>query len=145
MVKNSLMLFSPSPKSLSKLIVGHTFSQSLSKLVIGHTCSTHAHLLPKVCRSWLLGTLHPNHYPHAQLHINSHTPYTHTNHTPTIHRLYNPTTQPIPLLLRVDSDEMRQNRKVLAHEVLECSQRAPYGAKSPRSGLRACAGANEGG
>ena len=73
-------------------------------------CSTHAHLLPKVCRSWLLGTLHPNHYPHAQLHINPiphtpYTPYTHTNYTPTIH---NPTTPPIPLLLRVDSDEMRQ-------------------------------------
>ena len=45
---------------------------------------------PKSCRSWLLGTLHPNHYPHAQLHINPipHTPYTHTNHTPTIHPPY---------------------------------------------------------
>lgn len=41
-----------------------------------------------------------------------HTPYhLYTNYTPTIH---NPTTPPIPLLLRVDSDEMRQNRKVLA-------------------------------
>ena len=76
-------------------------------------CSTHPHLLPKVCRSWLLGTLHPNRYPHAQLHINSHTPYTHTNYTPTIHQPHTiPQPHPYPLLLRVDSDEMRQNRKV---------------------------------
>lgn len=102
---------------------------------------------PKSCRSWLLGYTTPQslparpapHQPHTP---HTHTPYTHINYTPTIH---NPTTPPIPLLLRVDSDEMRQNRKVFAHEVLEYSQRAPYGAKSPRSGLRACAGANEGG
>ena len=105
MVKNSLMLFSPSPKSLSKLVIGYTLSQKFVEagywphLFHARTPS------PKSCRSWLLGTLHPNHYPHAQLHINSHTPYTHTNHTPTIH---NPTTPPIPLLLRVDSDEMWQ-------------------------------------
>ena len=97
----ALLTFS---QSLSKLIVGHTSPKSLSKLVIGHTCSTHAHLLPKVVEAGYWGTLHPNHYPHAQLHINSH-----TNYTPTIH---NPTTPPIPLLLRVDSDEMRQNRQV---------------------------------
>ena len=140
----ALLTFS---QSLSKLIVGHTFSQSLSKLIVGHTLSQKfveagywPHLFhartpsPKVCQAGYWGTLHPNHYLHAQLHINPipHTPY--TNYTPTIH---NPTTPPIPLLLRVDSDEMRQNRKVFAHEVLECSQRAPYGAKSPRSGHRA--------
>ena len=104
-----------------------TFSQSLSSWLLGAPS-------PKVCRSWLLGTLHPNHYLHAQLHIN---PIPHTP-TPTIHQPYTSyTPTPIPLLLRVDSDEMRQNRKVFAHEVLEYSQRAPYGAKSPRSGLRA--------
>lgn len=136
MVKNSLMLFSPSPKvcqagywgytfskSLSKLVIGCTFSQKLSKLVIG------VHYTPIITRT-----------PSSTSTPTPHTPY--TNYTPTIHY---PTTQPIPLLLRVDSDEMRQNRKVFAHEVLEYSQRAPYGAKSPRSGLRACAGANEGG
>lgn len=72
-----------------------TFSQSLSKLIVGHTLSQKfveagywPHLFhartpsPKVCRSWLLGTLHPNHYPHAQLHINSHTPHQlYTHHT----------------------------------------------------------------
>ena len=50
------------------------------------------HLLPKVCRSWLLGTLHPNHYPHAQLHtphpIHPHQPYTH--HTLAIHPPHTP-------------------------------------------------------
>ena len=120
----ALLTFS---QSLSKLIVGHTFSQSLSKLIVGHTfsqkfveagywvhltpktcqaaCSTHAHLLPKVCRSWLLGTLHPNHYPHAN------TPTSHSK-APSTHSTI-PTIPPIPTLLRVDSDEMRQNRQVL--------------------------------
>ena len=110
-VCRSWLLGTPSPKSLSKLIVGHTFSQKFVEagywphLFHARTPS------PKSCRSWLLGTLHPSHYPHAQLHINPipHTPHTHTNYTPTIH---NPTTPPIPLLLRVDSDEMRQNRQV---------------------------------
>ena len=108
----ALLTFS---QSLSKLIVGHTFSQSLSKLIVGHTLSQkfveadcEPHLfharkpLPKVVEAGYWGTLHPNHYPHAQLHIN---PTPHTNYTPTIH---NPTTPPIPLLLRVDSDEMWQ-------------------------------------
>ena len=78
---------------------------------MGHTCSTHPTPSPKSCRSWLLGTLYLNHYPHAQLHINSHTPYTHTNYTPTIpptphhtSAIHPPHTPP----LRVDSDEMRQ-------------------------------------
>ena len=57
-------------------------------------------------------------------------PHTRHTHAPTLpphpqstkhHKSY-PTTPPIPLLLRVDSDEMRQNRKVFAHEVLECSR-----------------------
>ena len=122
-----------------------TFSQSLSKLVIG------VHLLPKVCRSWLLGTLHPNHYPHAQLHINSHTPssistpYPHTP-TPTIHPPYTiPQPRPYPSSCELTATKWGKTARFVAHKALDCSQRAPYGAKSPRSGLRACAGANEGG
>lgn len=104
-----------------------TFSQSLSKLIVGHTLSQkfveadcephlfHARTpLPKVVEAGYWGTLHPNHYPHAQLHINSHTPHT----IPPIHQLYTHHTQshnpPHTPPLRVDSDEMRQNRKVLA-------------------------------
>ena len=83
----ALLTFS---QSLSKLIVGHTFSQSLSKLVIGYTTPQSLPARPAP---------HQPHTPHT------HTPHTHTNHTPTIH---NPTTPPIPLLLRVDSDEMWQ-------------------------------------
>ena len=85
----ALLTFS---QKLSKLIVGHTLSQKLSKLIVGHTLSQKfveadcgPHLFhartpsPKVCRSWLLGTLHPNHYPHTQLHTPYpiHQPYTH--------------------------------------------------------------------
>lgn len=80
----ALLTFSPSPKS---------FSQKFVEADCG------PHLLPKVCRSWLLGTLHPNHYPHAQLHINSHTPYTHTPHPIHPHppyTSYTPTHTPPP-------------------------------------------------
>lgn len=82
MVKNSLMLlhlytFTPSTKSLSKLVIGYTTPQSLPARPAPH-----------------------------QLPYPIHQPYTnHTGYTPTIH---NPTTPPIPLLLRVDSDEMWQ-------------------------------------
>lgn len=95
-----------------------TFSQSLSKLIVGHTLSQKfveagywPHLFhartpsPKSCRSWLLGYTTPQSLPTRPAPHQPHTPYTHINHTPTIH---NPTTPPIPLLLRVDSDEMRQ-------------------------------------
>lgn len=82
----ALLTFS---QSLSKLIVGHTFSQKF----VEADCEPHLFHArtpsPKVCRSWLLGTLHPNHYPHAQLHINSHTPHT----IPPIHQLYTHHTQ----------------------------------------------------
>ena len=92
-VCRSWLLGAPSPKSLSKLVIGYTFSQSLSKLVIGHTCSTHAHLLPKVVEAGYWGTLHPSHYLHAQLHIN---PIPHTP-TPTIHQPYTiPQPRPYP-------------------------------------------------
>lgn len=82
----ALLTFS---QSLSSWLLGYTFSQSLSKLVIGYTT--------------------PQSLPARPAPYQPHTPHTHTNHTPTIH---NPTTPPIPLLLRVDSDEMRQNRQV---------------------------------
>lgn len=81
MVKNSLMLFSPSPKSLSKLIVGHTFSQKVVE------AGYWVHYTPIITRT-----------PSSTSTSTPHTPYTH--HTPAIHH-------PIPLLLRVDSDEMR--------------------------------------
>ena len=65
-----------------------TFSQSLSSWLLGvHLLQKFVeagywvHLLPKVVEAGYWGTLHPNHYPHAQLHINSHTPYP-------IHQLY---------------------------------------------------------
>lgn len=88
-----------------------TFSQSLSKLIVGHTLSQKfveagywPHLFhartpsPKSCRSWLLGYTTPqslptrpapHQLPHAQLHINSHTPHT----IPPIHQLYTHHTQ----------------------------------------------------
>ena len=56
-------------------------------------------------------TKHPS-TPHpipTATHLIPTTPNTYPSHTPTIHY---PTTPPIPLLLRVDSDEMRQNRQV---------------------------------
>ena len=121
------------------------YPKSLSKLVIDHTCSTHAHLLPKVVEAGYWGTLHPNHYPHAQLHINSHTPsststpiphtpyHLYTNYTPTIH---NPTTHPIPLLLRVDSDEMWQ-KPVGFWLMRHWNARERPRSGRPRSGLRA--------
>ena len=113
----ALLTFS---QSLSKLIVGHTFSQSLSKLIVGHTFSQKfveadcgPHLIPKVCRGWLLATPVPRTHTFSQklsklvigyttpqslparpAPYQPHTPHTHTNHTPTIHRLY---THPIPL------------------------------------------------
>ena len=85
------MLFSPSPKVCRSWLLAtpvprtHTFSQSLSKLVIG------VHYTPIITRT-------PS---------STSTPTPHTNYTPTIH---NPTTPPIPLLLRVDSDEMWQKQ-----------------------------------
>ena len=84
------------PKVCRSWLWATPYPKSLSKLVIGHTCSTHAHLLPKVCRSWLLGTLYLNHYPHAQLHINSHAPHPihphqlYTHHTLAIHPPHTP-------------------------------------------------------
>ena len=102
----ALLTFS---QSLSKLIVGHTFSQSLSKLVIG------VHLLPKFveadCGPHLLPKfVEAGYWVHytpiiTRTPSSTSTPTPHTNYTPTIH---NPTTPPIPLLLRVDSDEMWQ-------------------------------------
>ena len=81
---------------------------------MSHTCSTHAHLLPKFVEAgyWVHYTPIITRTPSSTSTPIPHTPYhLYTNYTPTIH---NPTTPPIPLLLRVDSDEMRQNRKVLA-------------------------------
>ena len=78
-------------------------------------CSTHAHLSQTFVEAgyWVhytpIITRTPSStstpYPTLPTRPTPHTPYTHTNHTPTIH---NPTTPPIPLLLRVDSDEMWQ-------------------------------------
>ena len=121
------LLFSPSPKVCrSWLLVVHLIPTTCQA-----DCSTHAHLLQKVVKAdyWVhytpiaprpqkayrqssaqytpyanLTTQYPHsaHHPH-QLPYPIHQPY--TNHTPAIH-------PPIPLLLRVDSDEMRQNRQV---------------------------------
>lgn len=98
-------------------------------------CSTHAHLLQKVVKAdyWVHYTpprttspksippiqhpVYPIHQPHNPIPTLS-TPPTSTPipHTPTIHQPYTNYTPaihpPIPLLLRVDSDEMRQNRQV---------------------------------
>ena len=115
-------------QSLSKLVIGHTFSQKLSKLVIG------VHYTPIITRTpSSISTPYPTPTPTI------HQLYTH--HTPTIH---NPTTPPIPLLLRVDSDEMRQ--KPAGFYLMRCwnARERPRSGR-PRSGLRACAGANEGG
>ena len=134
----ALLTFS---QSLSKLVIGGVHllpkvcrswllatpsPKSLSKLVIGHTCSTHAHLLPKVCRSWLLGTLHPNHYPHAQLHIN---PIPHTP-TPTIHPPYTiPQPRPYPSSCELTATKWGKTARFVAHEALECSLRPRMGPK----------------
>lgn len=90
-----------------------TFSQSLSKLVIGYTFSQKfveadywgVHLLPKTCQVDCSHTpLQKNTSitPHLQTHQYPHPTPTHPAPT------HYPTTQPIPLLLRVDSDEMWQ-------------------------------------
>lgn len=148
------MLFSPSPKVCRSWLWTTPYPKSLSKLVIGHTCSTHAHLLPKVCRSWLLGTLHPNHYPHAQLHINSHTSHT----IPPIHQLYthhtqshNPPHTPPPASWQ--RRNVAKTGRFLAHEALECSRASTKWTPrvvQTRLELARClfvasAGANEGG
>lgn len=105
------MLFSPSPKVCRSWLLAtpvprtHTFSQKLSKLVIGYTT--------------------PQSLPARPAPYQPHTPHTHTNHTPTIH---NPTTPPIPLLLRVDSDEMRQKPAGF------CLMRCWTARKGPRMG-----------
>lgn len=108
-----------------------TFSQSLSKLIVGHTFSQKfveagywPHLFhartpsPKSCRSWLLGYTTPQSLPTRPAPHQLPYPTHHTTYTPTIHQLYTHHTQshnpPHTPPLRVDSDEMRQNRKVLA-------------------------------
>lgn len=101
----ALLTFS---QSLSKLIVGHTFSQKF----VEADCEPHLFHArtpsPKVCRSWLLGTLHPNHYPHAQLHIN---PTHHTTYTPTIHPPYTiPQPRPYPSSCELTATKCGKNR-----------------------------------
>ena len=75
------------PKVCRSWLLATPYPKSLSKLVIGHTCSTHAHLLPKVVEAgyWVhytpIITRTPSSTPH------SHAPYP-IPHTPTIHPPY---------------------------------------------------------
>lgn len=96
MVGNALMLFLPIPKAC--LWVGYTLT---------HT------LYPQTSFTGLI----PPH-PTAPNHTHSRAPPHHTYPAPIPQLPPSPHTPP----LRVDSDEMRQNRKVLVHEVLECSR-----------------------
>ena len=73
----------------SLMLFSSLFSQSLSKLIVGHTFSQSLSKL-------VIGYTTPQSLPARPAPYQPHTPH------------------PTPLLLRVDSDEMRQNRKVLA-------------------------------
>ena len=110
------LLFSPSPKSLSELVIGYAFSQKLVRLIVPLTL----HLLPKVCRSWLLATPVTRTHTFSQKFVeagywvhytpiitrtpsSTSTPYpTHphqlyTHHTPAIHPPYTiPQPRPYP-------------------------------------------------
>lgn len=83
-----------------KLIAGLILIIPLSKSCPGQLSAT-SHTPRQRHRS----PTHPPPKTRPKASPHTHTPYTHTNYTPTIH---NPTTPPIPLLLRVDSDEMWQ-------------------------------------
>ena len=100
----ALLTFS---QSLSKLVIGYTLSQKLVRLIVPrtHTFSQKfveagywVHYTPIITRT-PSSTSTPYPTPTPTIH------QLYTHHTPTIH---NPTTPPIPLLLRVDSDEMWQ-------------------------------------
>ena len=96
-------LLSLSKKLIAGLILIISPLQILSRPIISHI----SYPTPTAPEPHIRHTHAPTLPPHPQS----------TKH----HKSY-PTTPPIPLLLRVDSDEMRQNRKVFAHEVLECSR-----------------------
>lgn len=129
----ALLTFS---QSLSKLIVGHTFSQKF----VEADCEPHLfHArtpLPKFVEAgyWVHYTPIITRTPSSTSTPIPHTPYhLYTNYTPTIH---NPTTPPIPLLLRVDSDEMWQ-KPVGFWLMRHWNARERPRSGRPRSGLRA--------